>query len=46
MNIVKKTYLQLLQNRIILDDQIIPVIIKDYWYDTTPCVTITGFFKG
>ena len=45
MNIVKKTYLQLLQNRIILDDQIIPVIIKDYWYDTTPCVTITGFSR-
>ena len=45
MNIVKKTYLQLLQNRIIYDDDIVPVVIKDYWYDTTPCVTISGFSR-
>lgn len=45
MNIVKRTYLQILQNRIIFDDNIVPVVIKDYWYDTTPCVTITGFSR-
>ena len=45
MNIVKRTFLQLLQNRIIFDDDIIPVVIKDYWYDVTPCVTITGFSR-
>lgn len=45
MNIIKRTFLNLLQNKIILDDDIVPVIIKDYWADMTPCVTITGFSR-
>lgn len=43
MNKVKKTFLKILQNKIIYDDDIVPVVIKDYWYDTTPCITISGF---
>lgn len=42
MNKIKKTFLKLLQNNIIYNDDIVPVIIKDYWYDTTPCITIGG----
>ena len=45
MNIIKKTFLKILQNNIVLDDNIIPVVIKDYWYDVTPCITITGFSR-
>lgn len=42
MNKIKRTFLKLLQNNIIYDDDIVPVVIKDYWYDTTPCITISG----
>lgn len=45
MNIIKRTFLQILQNRVIFDDDIVPVIIKDYWADMTPCITITGFSR-
>lgn len=45
MNVVKKTFLRILQNNIIFDEDIVPVVIKDYWYDTTPCVTIGGFSR-
>lgn len=45
MNIIKKTFLQILQGNIVFDDNIVPVVIKDYWYDTTPCVTISGFSR-
>lgn len=45
MNIIKSTFLQILQNKIIFNDDIVPVVIKDYWYDVTPCITITGFSR-
>lgn len=43
MNHIKKCFVQILQNKIYLNDEIIPVVIKDYPYDKTPCVTISGF---
>ena len=42
MNKVKRLFLKILQNKIVLDDQIVPAIIKDYWVDMTPCITIYG----
>lgn len=45
MNKIKRLFLKILQNRIILDDKIVPVIIKDYWADMTPCITIYGYNK-
>lgn len=45
MNKIKSLFLKILQNKIILDDKIVPVIIKDYWADMTPCITIYGYNK-
>ena len=45
MNKIKRLFLRLLQDRIIYEDDIVPVVIKDYWYDTTPCVTIRGISR-
>lgn len=42
MNKIKRAFLKLLQGNVIYDDDIVPVVIKDYWYDTTPCITISG----
>ena len=42
MNKIKHTFLLLLQNNIVYDDKIVPVVIKDYPYDKTPCITING----
>ena len=43
MNHIKKTFVEILRGKIHIDDKPIPVVIKDYPYDKTPCVTITGF---
>ena len=34
-----------MQGNVIYDDNIVPVIIKDYWFDTTPCITIHGYVR-
>ena len=43
MNKIKTLFLKILQGKVIYHDKIVPVVIKDYWYDNTPCITITGF---
>ena len=43
MNKIKRLFLKILQNNIIYNEDIVPVVIKDYWFDTTPCITIHGF---
>jgi len=43
MNKIKKAFLRILQGKVIFDDDIVPVVIKDYRYDATPCITIQGF---
>ena len=43
MNHIKKTFVKILRDKIQVDDKIIPVVIKDYPYDNTPCITINGF---
>jgi len=43
MNHIKKTFVKILRGKIHIDDKPIPVVIKDYPYDKTPCVTISGF---
>lgn len=45
MNKIKRLFLKLLQNKIIYEDNIVPVVIKDYWYDVTPCITIRGLSR-
>lgn len=45
MNKIKRAFLQILQGKIVYHDKIVPVIIKDYWYDTTPSITILGVNK-
>lgn len=45
MNIIKTTFLKLLQGNVIYNDDIVPVVIKDYWIDMTPCITITGLSR-
>lgn len=42
MHKIKRTFLKLLQNKITYKNEIVPVIIKDFPYDKTPCITITG----
>lgn len=42
MHKIKQTFLHILRNRIVYDNKIIPVIIKDRWADMTPCITIWG----
>ena len=42
MNRIKRTFLTLLQNKITYNNQVVPVIIKDFPYDKTPCITLTG----
>lgn len=42
MNHIKKTFVKILREKIYVDDKLIPVIIKDYPYDHTPCITISG----
>lgn len=42
MNKIKRLFLNILQGNVIYDNNIVPVIIKDYWFDTTPCITIHG----
>ena len=42
MNKVKRVFLQILQGNIVYNDKIVPVVIKDHWYDTTPSITING----
>lgn len=43
MNHIKKTFVKILRDKIFIDDKPIPVVIKDYPYDKTPCITISGF---
>lgn len=43
MNHIKKTFVEILRDKIHVHDNVIPVVIKDYPYDTTPCITISGF---
>ena len=43
MNHIEKTFVEILRDKIHINDKIIPVVIKDYPYDVTPCVTISGF---
>lgn len=43
MNHIKKTFVEILRDKIYVHDNVIPVVIKDYPYDTTPCITISGF---
>ena len=45
MNKIKRLFLKILQGNVIYDDNIVPVIIKDYWFDTTPCITIHGYVR-
>ena len=45
MNHIKKTFVKILREKISVDDEIIPVVIRDYPYDKTPCVTISGFSR-
>lgn len=45
MNKIKRAFLQILQGKIVYDDKIVPVVIKDHWYDTTPSITIVGLVK-
>ena len=42
MNHIKKTFVKILRGKIHLNDKPIPVVVKDYPYDKTPCVTISG----
>ena len=42
MNKIKRAFLKILQGKIVYEDKIVPVVIKDHWYDTTPSVTING----
>jgi len=43
MNHIKKTFVKILRGKIHFNDELIPVVIKDYPYDKTPCITISGF---
>lgn len=42
MNHIKKTFVKILREKIHFGDEIIPVVIKDYPLDKTPCITISG----
>lgn len=42
MNKIKSLFLHILQGKIHYKDKIVPVVIKDYWIDKTPCITIYG----
>lgn len=42
MNKIKRTFLKLLQGKITYNDKVVPVVIKDFPYDKTPCITIHG----
>lgn len=42
MNHIKKTFVKILREKIHFKDEIIPVVIKDYPLDETPCITISG----
>ena len=42
MNHIKKTFVEILRGKIHIDCKPIPVGVKDYPYDKTPCITITG----
>ena len=46
MNKIKRLFLNILQNKIIYNDKIVPVVIKDYWIDMTPCITIHGYARN
>ena len=43
MNHIKKTFVKILRDKIYVDDKLIPVVVKDYPLDKTPCITIGGF---
>ena len=43
MNKIKRMFLWILQGKIVYEDKIVPVVIKDHWYDTTPSITINGY---
>lgn len=43
MNHIKKTFVKILREKIYVHDKLIPVVIKDYPLDKTPCITISGF---
>ena len=45
MNQVKRAFLHILQGKIVYNDRIVPVIIKDHRHDTTPSITIHGLSK-
>ena len=42
MNRIKKTFVKILRKKIYLKGKEVPVIIKDYPIDKTPCITIDG----
>lgn len=42
MNKIKKTFVEILYGNVWYKDDIVPVVIKDYPYDTTPSITIQG----
>ena len=43
MNHIKKTFVKILREKIYVDEKLIPVVIKDYPLDKTPCITISGY---
>lgn len=45
MNKLKKTFVRILHGFVWYDDDIVPVVIKDYPLDKTPCITIQGMEK-
>ncbi len=42
MNKLKRAFVELLYGNVWFNDDIVPVVIKDYPYDTTPSITIQG----
>lgn len=42
MNKLKRAFVKILYGFVWYDDDIVPVVIKDYPLDTTPCITIQG----
>ena len=43
MSHIEKTFVKILREKIYVHDKLIPVVIKDYPLDKTPCITISGF---
>ena len=43
LNHLKKTFVEIFREKIYVDDKLVPVVVRDYPYDKTPCITISGF---